>query len=78
MYGQSNSYWAYDTQLAPNQGPDCFISTGFGRYSAGSQHPGGAQILLCDGSVRFAIDSIDLAIWRNLGDKADGNVIGEF
>ncbi len=43
-----------------------------------SKHVGGAQVTLCDGSVRFLSANLDLTtLWR-LGDRADGNVIGEF
>jgi len=29
-----------------------------------SRHPGGVQALLCDGSVRFVSDTIELAVWQ--------------
>lgn len=49
------------------------------RVSAfGSEHVGGVNIALCDGSVRFLSDSIDAGIWRSLGTRANGEVIGEF
>ncbi|NLF70903.1 MAG: DUF1559 domain-containing protein [Candidatus Anammoximicrobium sp.] len=34
--------------------------------TARSHHPGGAQLLLADGSVRFVTDSIDLSLWQAL------------
>ena len=41
-------------------------------YAARSRHPGGVNVALCDGSVRFAADEIDLSLWRSLG-TAYGN-----
>lgn len=43
-----------------------------------SDHTGGAQFLLGDGSVRFISENIDQTTYRNLGTINDGNVIGEF
>ena len=40
-----------------------------------SAHTGGVQVVLVDGSVHFVSDSIELATWRNLADKDDGNVV---
>ncbi|MDR3634444.1 MAG: DUF1559 domain-containing protein [Isosphaeraceae bacterium] len=40
-----------------------------------SQHPGGINFLLADGSVRFIKNSIDLNTWRALGTRAGGEVI---
>jgi prepilin-type processing-associated H-X9-DG protein len=38
-------------------------------------HPGGANILLCDGSVRFIKASIDLSTWAALSSRCGGEVI---
>jgi prepilin-type N-terminal cleavage/methylation domain-containing protein len=46
--------------------------------SARSSHSGGVQAALCDGSVRFISNSVDLTTWRNLGSSQDGEVLGEF
>jgi prepilin-type N-terminal cleavage/methylation domain-containing protein len=43
-----------------------------------SQHTGGVQFLQCDGSVRFVSENIDYQTFRNLGERDDGNVVGEF
>ena len=43
-----------------------------------SRHVGGVQLLLCDGSVRFVPDNIDLATWRAVGTRNGGEIIGEF
>jgi len=46
--------------------------------SFASQHTGGIQMLFADGSVTFISENIDMVTFGNLGDKADGNVVGEF
>ena len=43
-----------------------------------SAHPGGANILLGDGSVRFISETVELQTLRNLANRDDGNVLGEF
>lgn len=43
-----------------------------------SLHQGGAQLSLCDGSVRFISENIHLPTLRNLFSRADGEVLGEF
>ena len=40
-----------------------------------SQHPGGVNVLLCDGSVHFIGDAIDVNIWRATGTINSGEVI---
>ena len=42
----------------------------------GSQHPGGANFLFGDGSVRFLKANINLRIYRLLASRADGEPIG--
>lgn len=43
-----------------------------------SRHTGGVQMLLCDGSVRFVTENIDLLTWRAIGTRNGGEVLGEF
>ena len=43
-----------------------------------SLHFGGAQVALCDGSVRFVSDSVDLNTFRNAFARNDGEVLGEW
>jgi prepilin-type N-terminal cleavage/methylation domain-containing protein/prepilin-type processing-associated H-X9-DG protein len=40
-----------------------------------SRHPGGVNVLMGDGSVRFVKDSVSLATWRALGTRAGGEII---
>ncbi len=44
----------------------------------GSFHVGGAQFVLCDGSVRFISENISIATYSNLHDISDGQPLGEF
>jgi prepilin-type processing-associated H-X9-DG protein len=50
--------------------PDASFSIG-----AASNHPGGANVLFSDGSVRFIKDSIDRMTWWKLGTKAGSEVV---
>jgi len=56
----------------------CVASTDPQVLYARSRHPGGAQILLGDASVRFVPQSIDTITWRNLGSRGGGEVIAEY
>ncbi|MBN2293334.1 MAG: DUF1559 domain-containing protein, partial [Pirellulales bacterium] len=43
---------------------------------ARSRHPGGVHGLLCDGSVHFFQNEIDVGTWRSLGWISDGGPMG--
>ena len=47
-------------------------------WGTASDHPGGAQAALCDGSVRFLPETIDMLTYRYLRARQDGEVIGEY
>jgi prepilin-type N-terminal cleavage/methylation domain-containing protein/prepilin-type processing-associated H-X9-DG protein len=47
-------------------------------FTARSLHPGGVNVALADGSIRFVSNSVNLATWQGLGIAADGAVLGEF
>ncbi|WP_164101016.1 DUF1559 family PulG-like putative transporter [Candidatus Laterigemmans baculatus] len=68
----------FNTYASPNFAFPDVMRNGFGWFAARSQHPGGANIALGDGSVRFVPDSIDLATWRGLGTRAGGEVLRDF
>ena len=63
--------------MPPNQ-PSCNTSAAYGVIdsfiAASSFHPGGVNVLLMDGSVRFIKSSINLSIWNALGTRAGGEV----
>jgi prepilin-type N-terminal cleavage/methylation domain-containing protein/prepilin-type processing-associated H-X9-DG protein len=57
-------------------GCNAFCETSYGySYPATSNHPGGVNVLLGDGSVRFVKNSIDRKTWWSLGTKAGGEVL---
>jgi len=43
-----------------------------------SRHPGGVQTVLCDASVRFIPETIDIFTWRGLSTTQGSEVLGEF
>ena len=49
----------------------------FGAFTSRSYHPGGVNVLLGDGSVRFVKGTIRGATWRALGTVAGGEVISD-
>jgi prepilin-type N-terminal cleavage/methylation domain-containing protein len=44
----------------------------------GSHHPGGAQFVLGDGSVRFISENIALPVYQSLATRASGEPVGSF
>ncbi|WP_166827934.1 DUF1559 domain-containing protein [Thalassoroseus pseudoceratinae] len=47
-------------------------------FGSRSRHPGGVQVVLCDGSARFISENVDLDTWRGLGTTQGSEVLGEF
>ena len=60
------------------QGVCCLTDGSRGNFQARSRHPGGVQVLLGDGSVRFVGNTVDLNTWQSLGSIGDSETIGEF
>ncbi|NBP80729.1 DUF1559 domain-containing protein, partial [bacterium] len=46
------------------------------RFVARSQHPGGVNAVLCDGTVKFFPDAIDPGVWQELSTMNSGNPVG--
>ena len=82
-YATANN--AYHHFLAPNS-ISCVGMAGFGvsdtgwggvggAVSATSNHSGGVNVCMADGSVKFIKDSIALTTWWSLGTRAGGEII---
>jgi prepilin-type N-terminal cleavage/methylation domain-containing protein/prepilin-type processing-associated H-X9-DG protein len=63
--------------LPPNS-RSCMYPPGRIATSANSGHTGGVNVTLCDGSVRFVPNGIDLNTWRALGSRNGGEVLGDY
>jgi hypothetical protein len=44
----------------------------------GSSHTGGAQFAIGDGSVRFISQNVNPGTFKNLANRADGELTGEY
>jgi len=64
----------------PNRFPGVCGDTNSWPTSRGfrSDHTGGAQFVLCDGSVRFISENIDYGTYQRLGCRRDGQTVGDF
>jgi prepilin-type processing-associated H-X9-DG protein len=72
----------FNTVVTPNQYNDEWThcsSIGSGALSAlsnsDSYHPGGVNVLMADGHVKFIKDSINVQTWWRLGTRAMGEVV---
>ncbi len=69
-------YSVFSTYMPPNTPvPDIAGQQHMGFFAARSNHPGGVNVLLGDGSVRFVGDTIDVRLYRALGTSSGREVI---
>ncbi len=93
FYGSIGFYWnapqplqsSFNTVAPPNPPyANCTdfatwgATNGAGIFPSRSRHSGGSHHAICDGSVRFIGNAIDLNTYQNLGTIAGGEVIGEY
>lgn len=74
---------SYNHYYTPNSStPDCmgidFDFSDLGWRAARSRHPGGVNMALADGSVRFVGNNITLTTWRALATRIGNEVISDF
>jgi prepilin-type N-terminal cleavage/methylation domain-containing protein/prepilin-type processing-associated H-X9-DG protein len=68
----------YTHTVTPNsKGRDCIVfpTLNQGHLAARSDHPGGINVAMADGSVRFINDRIRLEVWKALGTRAGGEIV---
>jgi prepilin-type N-terminal cleavage/methylation domain-containing protein len=70
-------YIAYNHYHAPNSNIPDMGTCGYGVFGARSEHTGGIHTLMCDGSVRFLSENLNLRIWRAMGTRAGNEVLSE-
>lgn len=68
----------FHTYMSPNTPVPDLYSMGIGFFAARSNHPGGVNAALADGSVRFIAETINIRTWRALGSCAQAEVLGAF
>jgi prepilin-type N-terminal cleavage/methylation domain-containing protein/prepilin-type processing-associated H-X9-DG protein len=73
LNGGPDGALSYQHVSAPNT-RGCMYPPTRVMVTASSAHPGGVNVLLCDGSVRFVQQTINLATWRAIGSRDGGEV----
>jgi prepilin-type N-terminal cleavage/methylation domain-containing protein/prepilin-type processing-associated H-X9-DG protein len=74
-------WWSPSPNTACDPAPPNPPCTWLGRgvtIGARSRHAGGVTVGMCDGSVRFMDDAVDVTIWRGLGTARGSEITGEF
>jgi prepilin-type N-terminal cleavage/methylation domain-containing protein len=76
LAGSNDSTFTFFAQ--PPNGRSCRFPPSRMSSTANSLHTGGVHIMLCDGAVRFVSSNISLVVWRAIGSRNGGEVVGEF
>jgi prepilin-type processing-associated H-X9-DG protein len=51
------------------------LGAAYGSAASRSRHPGGVNVVYCDGSAHFIPDNVTIAVWQSLGWINDGNTV---
>ena len=73
-----NGQHTYQHISPPNDRSCGFFLINRATMPPSSRHPGGVNVLLGDGSVRFVKQTINLATWRGLGTRSGGEIVGDY
>ncbi|MFO0960359.1 MAG: DUF1559 domain-containing protein [Isosphaeraceae bacterium] len=66
----------YNHHEPPNSArPDCITSHNPGWKAARSLHPGGVNVLFCDGHASFVRDGIATSTWRAIATRSGGEIV---
>jgi len=68
----------HNLDYASRQEGSSTTSPSYSAVTSRSYHTGIVQSALTDGSVRTISENIDLGVWRSLGTRSGGEVVGEF
>jgi prepilin-type N-terminal cleavage/methylation domain-containing protein len=74
QYHSTNQF----NHVLPPNGRSCMYPPGRIATTANSNHTGGVHLLLCDGSVRFVSENIDVRNWRSIGSINGNETVSEF
>jgi prepilin-type N-terminal cleavage/methylation domain-containing protein/prepilin-type processing-associated H-X9-DG protein len=70
-YHSTTSYW----HSAPPNSRSCMFPPSRISTTANSRHPGGVNVGIADGSVRFIKSTVNIQAWRALGTRNGGEII---
>jgi prepilin-type N-terminal cleavage/methylation domain-containing protein/prepilin-type processing-associated H-X9-DG protein len=70
-YHSTTSYW----HSGPPNSRSCMFPPSRIATTANSRHPGGVNVALADGSVRFIKSTVNITAWRALGTRNGGETI---
>jgi prepilin-type N-terminal cleavage/methylation domain-containing protein/prepilin-type processing-associated H-X9-DG protein len=76
---------SYNHYYTPNSiNMDCVVNafdygyTAMGWKAARSLHPGGVNVLMCDGSVRFTNQQVNGTLWQSVATRVGRELVGNF
>lgn len=68
----------FDADFAARQEGSSTSQASYSAITSRSYHVGVVHALLSDGAVRAVSSQIDLGVWRSLGSRAGGEIVGDF